>query len=105
MIAFSVKQFYSPACHSYYGYTYAWQRFRKLHVRYDVGAAVFDTTHDAIDGARTYLGGDGGPGFWSAAIPAANGECTEGDGHYFYYPGSAPGGFEEGDTHSPKVCA
>jgi hypothetical protein len=121
MIAFSVREFYSPSCHSYYGYSFAWLQFRRLHVRYDVGMAVYDAGHDAIDGARSYADGTGGPGYWSAAVPAAipaaaavsaatpapvgqNG-CVQGEGHYFYYPADAPGGFEEGDTRSAKVCA
>jgi len=105
MIAFSVKEYYSPACRSYYGYTFAWLQFRRLHVRYDVGVAVYDFTRDSIVGARTFLGGAGGPSFWSAAIPAAKGTCTQGEGHYFYYPAGAPGGFEEGDTFTTRTCA
>jgi hypothetical protein len=105
MIAFSVRQYYSSSCDSYYGYSFVWSRFRKLHVRYDVGMAVDDTTRDAIDGARTYIGGAGGPAYWSVAVPAAKGECTQGDGHYFYYPAHSKYGFEEADTVSPKVCA
>lgn len=105
MIAFSVKEYYSPACHSYYGYTFAWLQFRRLHVRYDVGVAVYDFTRDSIVGARTFLGGAGGPSFWSAALPAAKGMCTQGEGHYFSYPAGAPGGFEEGDTFTTRTCA
>jgi hypothetical protein len=105
MIAFSVRQYYSAACRSFYGYSFAWQRFRKLHVRYDVAMAVFDDTRDAIVGPRTYVGGAGGPTYWSAAAPAAKGDCTRGEGHYFYGPAGTRYGFEEGDTMSPKVCA
>ena len=105
MIAFSVREYYSPSCHSYYGYSFAWHRFRRLHVRFDVGMAVFDDKRDAIDGARTYVGGEGGPGYWSAAVPADGDGCTQGEGHYFYYPADAPGGFEEGDTFSTRVCS
>ena len=104
VIAFSVRQYYSATCRSYYGYSFVWQRFRKLHLRYDVGMAVFDQTRDAIEGARTYLGGAGGPAYWSAPVPAVKGECTHGEGHYFYYPANSRYGFEEGDTVSPKVC-
>jgi hypothetical protein len=105
MIAFSVKEFYSPDCHDYYGYSFSWLQFRNLHVRFDVGMAVYDTTHDGIDGARTYIGGAGGPDYWSAPVPAAHGTCYQAEGHYFYYPPKAPYGFEEGDTLSTKICA
>lgn len=105
MIAFSVRQYYSEACHSYYGFSFAWLRFRRLHVRYDVGMAVFDDNRDAIDGARTYVDGTDGPGYWSQPVPTADGQCTQGEGHYFYYPADAKYGFEEGDTLTPKVCA
>lgn len=104
MIAFSVKQYYSPSCHAYYGYSFAWLQFRKLHVRYDVGMAVYSDTHDAIDGARTFVGGSGGPSFWSAPVPATKGECTQGEGHYFFYPTNAPAGFEESDSLSTRFC-
>ena len=103
--AFSVKEFYSPGCHSYYGYSFAWLQFRRLHVHFDVGMAVYDATHDAIDGARTYIGGAGGPDYWSAPVSAVKGVCTQGEGHYFYYPPNSPAGFEEGDMLSTKVCA
>jgi hypothetical protein len=104
MTAFSVRTYYSASCHSYYGYSFAWLQFRNLHVRYDVGVAVYDAKHDAIEGARTYVGGAGGPVYWSAPIQAAKGECVQAEGHYFYYPASAPGGFEEGDTRAAKIC-
>ncbi len=104
MTAFSVKEFYSPSCHTYYGYSFAWLQFRRLHVRYDVGMAVYDVTHGAIDGARTFVGGVGGPDFWSEPVPVEHGSCVQGEGHYFYYPPNAPGGFEEGDTLSTRVC-
>ena len=105
VIAFSVRQYYSATCRSYFGYSFAWQRFRKLNVRYDVGTAVFDRTRDTIEGARSYIGGAGGPAYWSAPVPAVKGACTQGEGHFFYYPANARYGFEEGDTLSPKVCA
>jgi hypothetical protein len=110
MVAFSVREFYSPSCHSFYGYSFAWLQFRRLHVPYDVGMAVYDAGHDTIVGARSYTGGTGGPGYWSAAVPAdqasaGKGDCVQGEGHYFYYPAGVPGGFEEGDTLSTKVCA
>ena len=104
IVAFSVKEFYSPACHDFYGYSFAWLQFRDLHVRYDVGMAVYDVTHDAIDAARTYIDGAGGPDYWSAPVPAVHGTCYQGEGHYFYYPPNSPYGFVEGDTQSPKVC-
>jgi hypothetical protein len=103
-VAFSVKEYYSPACHDYYGYSFAWLQFRDLHIRYDVGMAVYDVTHDSIDGARTYVGGVGGPNYWSAPVPATKNTCFQGEGHYFYYPANSPYGFAEGDTRSPKVC-
>jgi len=105
MTAFSVKEFYSPSCHAYYGYSFAWLQFRQLHVRYDVGMAVYDVTHGAIDGARTFVGGAGGPDFWSAPVSVSHGTCAEGEGHYFYYPPNSPYGFEEGDDRSTEVCA
>jgi hypothetical protein len=104
MVAFSVKEFYSPSCHDYYGYSFAWLQFRRLHVSFDVGMAVYDVTHDSIDGARTYAGGTGGPNYWSAPVPAGHSTCYQGEGHYFYYPPKSPYGFVEGDTRSTKVC-
>jgi hypothetical protein len=104
MVAFSVKEFYSPACHDYYGYSFAWLQFRRLHVSFDVGMAVYDVTHDSIDGARTYVGGTGGPNYWSAPVPAGHSTCYQGEGHYFYYPPKSPYGFIEGDTRSTKIC-
>ncbi len=68
-IIFSVKEFYSPACHDFYGYSFAWLRFRRLHVPFDVGMAVYDVTHDAIDGARTYIGRHRRPGLLVGAGP------------------------------------
>jgi hypothetical protein len=103
--AFSVKEFYSPSCHTLYGYSYAWLQFRELHVHYDVGMAVYDATRGAIDGAATFVAGAGGPDFWSAPVHVAPHTCYQGEGHYFYYPPNAPGGFEEGDTRSTTVCA
>lgn len=105
MAAFSVKEFYSPSCHTLYGYSYAWLQFRDQHVRYDVGMAVYDISRGTIDGARTYIGGLGGPEFWSNPVHLAPRTCYQGEGHYFYYPPTAPGGFEEGDTRSTAVCA
>ncbi|MBR7835842.1 hypothetical protein KDL01_21390 [Actinospica durhamensis] len=105
MIAFSVRQYYSAECRTYYGYSYAWHRFRRLHVPFDVGMAVYNTHTDAIDGAVAYIGGRGGPGYWSAVVAAQPGQCTCGEGHYFYYPADAPGGFIEGDTLTAPVCA
>ena len=104
MVAFSVKEYYSPACHDYYGYSFAWLQFRKLHVPFDVGMAVYDTTHDSIDGARTYAGGIGGPNYWSAPVPAERNACYQAEGHYFYYPPNSRYGFVEGDSLSTKIC-
>lgn len=84
MIAFSVKQFYSPKCHRVYGYAYPWLQFRVRKVHYDVGVADFDVTHDAIDGARTFLGGAGGPDFWSSPVSVPAGTCSEGLTHVFF---------------------
>jgi hypothetical protein len=105
IVAFSIEEFYSPSCHAMYGYSFASSQFRALHVRYDVGMAVYDETHGAIDGAATAIGGVGGPAYWSAAVHVVPGTCYEGEGHYFYYPPSAPGGFIEGDTRTDEVCA
>ena len=105
MIAFSVRQYYSASCRSYYGYSFAWQQFRRLHVRYDVGMAVYEAPKDSVAGARTYIGGAGGPAYWSGAARTAKGGCSQGEGHYFYYPAGAKYGFEEADTESPRVSA
>lgn len=105
MIAFSVRQYYSASCRTYYGYSYAWQQFRRLHVRYDVGMAVYEAPGDSIDGARTYAGGKGGPAYWSGAVHGAKDGCSQGEGHYFYYPAGSKYRFEEADTVSPRVCA
>jgi hypothetical protein len=104
-IAFSVRQYFSPSCHAYYGYSYAWHRFRGLRVPFDVGVAVYDSHSDAIDGAKAYVQGKGGPSYWSAAVAAESGRCTQGEGHFFYYPSGARGGFIEGDTMTGKACA
>ncbi|HEV2347116.1 MAG TPA: hypothetical protein VGS97_23660 [Actinocrinis sp.] len=97
IIAFSVKQFYSPGCRAVYGYAFPWLQFRRLRVHYDLGMGVFDATHDAIDGARTFLGGAGGPDFWSSPVTVPAGACTEGLAHVFY-PDT------ETDTFTTKVC-
>jgi hypothetical protein len=97
IIAFSVKQFYSPSCHAVYGYAYPWLQFRRLKASYDVGMAVFDVTHDAIDGARTYVGGAGGPDFWSSPVSVPAKTCTEGLAHVFFPD-------DETDTYTAKFC-
>ncbi len=97
IIAFSVKQFYSPTCHAVYGYAYPWLQFRKLKASYDLGTAVFDVTHDAIDGARTFLGGAGGPDFWSSPVSVPAKTCTEGLAHVFFPD-------DETDTYTAKFC-
>jgi hypothetical protein len=97
-IAFSVKQFYSPKCHARYGYAHPWLRFRQLRVDYDLGISEFDMTHDAIDGARTFVGRSGGPFFWSDALNVPAGTCTEGLAHVFFPD-------DETDTYSEKFCA
>jgi hypothetical protein len=97
MVAFSVKEYYSPSCHAVYGYAFPWLQFRLQNAHYDLGMAVFDVTHDAIDGARTFLGGAGGPDFWSAAVSVPPKTCTEGLAHVFY-PDT------ETDTYTVKFC-
>lgn len=97
MIAFSVKQFYSPKCHSVYGYAYPWLQFREQKQHYDLGMAVFDLTHDAIVGARTFVNGTGGPDFWSAPFVPTAGTCTQGLAHVFF-PDT------ETDTFTDKFC-
>ena len=82
-IAFSVKQFYSPSCHSRYSYCFPWLQFRNQHVSYDVVLSVFDVTHDSLDGAATYLDGVGSPDYWSAPVTAPSGTCTEATIHLF----------------------
>lgn len=97
MIAFSVKQFYSPACHTVYGYAYPWLQFRVLKQHYDLGLAVFDLTHDAIVGTRTFVNGANGPDFWSAPFVPTTGTCTQGLAHVFF-PDT------ETDTFTEKFC-
>ena len=97
IIAFSIKQFYSPVCRAVYGYAFPWLQFRLRNVHYDLGMGVFDATHDAIDGARTFLSGIGGPDFWSSPVSVPTGTCTEGLAHVFY-PDT------ETDTFTPKFC-
>lgn len=97
MIAFSVKQFYSPTCHTAYGYAYPWLQFRELKQQYDLGMADFDLTHDAIMGARTFVNGVNGPDFWSAPFMATAGTCTQGLAHVFF-PDT------ETDTFTAKFC-
>lgn len=98
IIAFSVKQFYSPSCHALYGYAFPWLQFRLLRVHYDLGMGVFDATHDAIDGARTFVGGAGGPDFWSSPVQVPKGTCAQGLAHVFFPD-------IETDTFTSKVCA
>ncbi|MGH6656753.1 MAG: hypothetical protein ACRDVE_16300 [Actinocrinis sp.] len=97
VVAFSVKQFYSPSCHQVYGYAYPWLQFRVRNVHYDVGVADYDVTHDAIDGARTFVGGAGGPDFWSSPVAVPAGNCTEGLTHVFFPD-------DETDTFTTKYC-
>lgn len=97
VVAFSVKLYYSPKCHELYGYAYPWIQFRLLKVHYDLGMGVFDVTHDAIDGARTFVGGAGGPDFWSSPVALPTGTCTEALAHVFF-PDT------ETDTFTAKVC-
>ena len=97
MIAFSVKQFYSPKCHTVYGYAYPWLQFRVQKQPYDLGMAVFDLTHDAIVGARTFVNGTGGPDFWSAPFVPTAGSCTQGLAHVFFSD-------TESDTFTDKFC-
>jgi hypothetical protein len=96
-IAFSVRQFYSPSCHARFGYAHAWLQFRSMRVNYDVGLADFDVTHDAINGARTFVGGAGGPDFWSDEVAVPAGSCTEGLVHVFFPD-------DETDTFTDKFC-
>lgn len=96
-IAFSVKQFYSPSCHARFGYARAWRRFRDQRVSYDLGIAGFDATHDAIDGARTYVGATGGPDYWSDPVSVPAGTCTEGLAHVFFPD-------DETDTFTSEFC-
>jgi hypothetical protein len=96
-IAFSVKQFYSPRCHASYGYAYPWLQFREKRVDFDLGISEFDVTHDAIDGARTFVDGAGGPYFWSDAVSSSAGTCTEGLAHVFFPD-------DETDTYTEKFC-
>lgn len=97
VVAFSVKLYDSPKCHELYGYAYPWLQFRLLKVHYDVGMGVFDVTHYAIYGARTFLGGTGGPDFWSSPVALPTGTCTQALAHVFY-PDT------ETDTFTGKVC-
>lgn len=96
-VAFSVKLYYSTQCRETYGYAYPWLQFRMMKVHYDLGMGVFDVTHDAIDGARTFVGGAGGPDFWSSPVTVAAGTCTQALAHVFY-PDT------ETDTFTDKIC-
>lgn len=96
-VTFSVKLYYSTQCHETYGYAYQWLQFRTMNVHYDLGMGVFDVTHDAIDGARTFVAGAGGPDFWSSPVTVPTGTCTEALAHVFY-PDT------ETDTFSDKIC-
>jgi uncharacterized protein involved in copper resistance len=94
---FSVKLYYSPSCHAYYGYAFPWLQFRRSGAPYSIGLAVYDVTKDAVDGPVTYANGTGGPDFWSAAVPAALGDCVESTAHVFYSRW-------ETDTFTAKYC-
>lgn len=97
-VAFSVKQFYSPRCHARFGYAHPWLSFRAEHVSFDLGMADFDITHDAIDGARTFVAGAGGPDFWSDPVMVPAGTCTQGLAHVFFPD-------DETDTFTDEYCA
>jgi hypothetical protein len=96
-IAFSVKQFYSPLCRARFGYAHPWFQFRAAKVSFDLGMADFDLTHDTINGARTFVDGDGGPDFWSDPVSVPAGTCTQGLAHVFF-PDT------ETDTFTDKFC-
>jgi hypothetical protein len=76
MTIFSVKQYASPTCGLRFGYAYAWRQFRLRHVPYELGVAVFDSTHDRYLGARQFASG-GGPAFWSTGVTTTRGACTQ----------------------------
>jgi len=97
VVAFSVKLYRSPKCHQLYGYAYPSLQSRSLKVHYDLGMGVFDVTHDAIDGPRTFLGGAGGPDFWSSPVTVPAGTCAQAFVLDFY-PAT------ETDTFTTKVC-
>lgn len=97
-IAFSVKQFYSPRCHARFGYAHPWLSFSAEHVSFDLGMADFDLTHDAIDGAETFVGGAGGSDFWSDPVVVPAGTCTQGLAHVFFPD-------DETDTFTSTYCA
>jgi hypothetical protein len=97
-VAFSVKQFYSPHCHARFGYAHPWLSFRAAQVHFDLGMGDFDLTHDAIDGARTFVAGAGGPDFWSDPVVVPAGTCTQGLAHVFFPD-------EETDTFTDTYCA
>lgn len=97
-IIFSIKQYYSPSCHARYSYAYPWLQFREQDAAYDVGLAVFDTTHDALDGAVTYVDGIGSPNYWSAPVAVPRGGCTEATAHLFLPD-------DETDTYSQRFCS
>ena len=96
-VAFSVKQFYSPRCRARFGYAHPWLGFRAEHVTFDLGMADFDLTHDAIDGAQTYVAGAGGPDFWSDPVVVPAGTCTQGLAHIFFPD-------DETDTFTDEYC-
>ncbi|HEU5333425.1 MAG TPA: hypothetical protein VFU73_11680 [Actinocrinis sp.] len=96
-VAFSVKQFYSPHCHARFGYAHPWLSFRAAQVNFDLGMADFDLTHDAIDGARTFVAGAGGLDFWSDPVVVPAGTCTQGLAHVFFPD-------DETDTFTSTYC-
>ena len=64
---------------------------------FDLGMADFDLTHDAIDGAQTYVAGAGGPDFWSDPVVVPAGTCTQGLAHIFFPD-------DETDTFTDEYC-
>jgi hypothetical protein len=96
-IIFSVKQYYSPRCHTRYSYAFPWLQFRESDASYDIGLAVLNLTHDELDGAVTYVNGIGSPNYWSAPVRATPGSCTEATVHLFLPD-------DETDTYTQKFC-
>ncbi|HEV2636185.1 MAG TPA: hypothetical protein VGX23_13615 [Actinocrinis sp.] len=96
-IVFSVKQYYSPSCQARYSYAYPWLQFREQDPDYAIGLAVFDTTHDELDGAVTAVDGVGGPDFFSAPVVLPRHTCSEATVHLFLPD-------DESDTFSEQFC-
>lgn len=67
MTILSVREWASRACGQRYAEAYAWRQFRAEHVKYELGVAIFDSTHDRYLGARQFAAA-GGPAYWTTGV-------------------------------------